>query len=80
MTKIGASEARTHLPMLLDRVSEGERITITRYGVPVAMLVPVGSKDKRDPAEFVEAMLEFRKSRRLGSLSVRDMVADGRRF
>jgi len=34
METIGAYEAKTHLPKLLERVSKGERITITRHGVP----------------------------------------------
>ncbi|MFY4731014.1 type II toxin-antitoxin system Phd/YefM family antitoxin, partial [Nitrospira sp. BLG_2] len=39
--EIGAFEAKTHLSALLERVSKGETITITRHGVPAAMLVPV---------------------------------------
>jgi prevent-host-death family protein len=41
METSGAYEAKTHLPHLLDRVARDERITITRRGVPVAMLIPV---------------------------------------
>ena len=41
MERIGASEARRHLPRLLDRVAQGESVNITRYGKPVARLVPV---------------------------------------
>jgi prevent-host-death family protein len=39
---VGAFDAKTHLAELLDRVGRGEKITITRHGVPAAMLVPVG--------------------------------------
>jgi prevent-host-death family protein len=42
MDTVGAYEAKTHLSGLIDRVMRGERITIARHGVPVAMLVPVG--------------------------------------
>ena len=41
MERIGASEAKRHLPRLLDRVARGENLTITRQGNPVALLVPV---------------------------------------
>ena len=41
MKEVGAFEAKTHLPELLNRVAQGERITITRRGKPVAQLVPV---------------------------------------
>jgi prevent-host-death family protein len=33
------SEARAALPALLDRVTDGEEVTITRHGRPVAVLV-----------------------------------------
>lgn len=33
------SEARNRLPDVLDRVTEGEEITITRHGQPVAVVV-----------------------------------------
>jgi prevent-host-death family protein len=40
MKTIGAFEAKTHLSELLDLAAVGERITITRRGKAVAMLVP----------------------------------------
>jgi len=41
MTKsVGVHEAKTHLSKLLERVSAGEEITITRRGEDVARLVP----------------------------------------
>jgi prevent-host-death family protein len=41
MTKsVGVHEAKTHLSMLLERVSGGEEIAITRRGEEVARLVP----------------------------------------
>lgn len=39
MTSINASDARATLPQLLDRVTSGEEVTITRHGRPVAVLV-----------------------------------------
>jgi prevent-host-death family protein len=38
---VGLFEAKTHLSDLVARASEGESITITRHGKPVARLVPV---------------------------------------
>lgn len=41
MTKsVGVHEAKTHLSRLLNRVSSGEEIVITRRGEDVARLVP----------------------------------------
>lgn len=39
MTSINASEARAALPELLNRVEDGEEVTITRHGRPVAVLI-----------------------------------------
>ena len=81
MDSVGAFEAKTHLSDLLDRVIQGETITITRHGVPAAMLVPVeetGSKPTHQ--EVVEGMRALRKRIKPDSMSVREMVHEGRRF
>ena len=39
MVSISASEARATLPELLSRVEDGEEVTITRHGRPVAVLI-----------------------------------------
>jgi prevent-host-death family protein len=81
MAKIGAFEAKTHLSDLLDRVSRGEKITITRHGVPAAMLIPVAeTKTKLTHEEIVDGMRELRKRVKPGKMSVRAMVLEGRRF
>lgn len=61
MDSVGAYEAKTHLPRLLRRVMDGESVTITRHGRPVARLVPV-EEDERTRA--YEAARRIRDSRR----------------
>jgi prevent-host-death family protein len=78
MAEIGAYEAKTHLSRLLERVELGERITLTRHGRPVAMLVPVG--ERRPSDEVVRELRRFREGRKLGGLDLRHMVEEGRRF
>ena len=81
MASVGAFEAKTHLSDLLDRVARGEKITITRHGVPVALLVPVEEKEaKLTHREIVEGMRALRRRVKPGKMSVRDMVKEGRRF
>ena len=81
MTSVGAFEAKTHLSDLLDRVARGERITITRHGVPAALLVPVEqAAPKLTHEEIVEGMKALRKRVKPGKMSVREMVTEGRRF
>lgn len=58
---IGSYEAKTHLPKLLERIAKGERITITKHGVPVAMLVPPQPLKKPDPRMVIRKVREFRK-------------------
>ena len=41
MTTVNVHEAKTHLSQLLDRVAQGESITIAKAGRPVAELVPL---------------------------------------
>ncbi len=48
MTKsVGVHEAKTQLSRLLERVSAGEEITITRRGEEVARLVPAPATRER---------------------------------
>jgi prevent-host-death family protein len=47
MEAVGASAAKTHLSALLDRIAKGEKITITRHGVPVAVLGDRSQEFKR---------------------------------
>lgn len=78
MTEVGAYDAKTNLGQLLNRVATGERILITRHGMPVAMLQPV-PPSKGMPAEQAIAELKaFRQGRRLDRLSLREMIDEGR--
>lgn len=51
-----ASEARAALPELLSRVEDGEEVTITRHGRPVAVLVrPDALRSRRARAVLEDA-------------------------
>ena len=81
MAFVGAFDAKTHLAELLDRVSRGEKITITRHGVPAAMLVPVEeTRARMTHKEIVEGMRKLRKRIKPGKINVRQMVEERRRF
>ena len=81
MESVGAFEAKTHLAALLDRVAKGERITITRHGVPVALLVPVVEAPARlAHLEIVEKMRALRAQVKPDEMSVKEMIETGRRF
>lgn len=80
MRTVGSYEAKTHLPRLLDAVEKGERITITKHGRPVAVLVPPDAVPAPDVEAFMARMREFRKGNRLRGLSIRELIDEGRRY
>jgi prevent-host-death family protein len=45
--EVNIHEAKTHLSKLLQRVAQGEEITIARAGVPVARLIAVAPAKRR---------------------------------
>jgi prevent-host-death family protein len=79
METVGSYEAKAHLPRLLEQVRRGSRFTITRHGVPVAMLVPVSGPSRSDIAEAIAQLKAFQQAHHLGGLSLRDLIEEGRR-
>ncbi len=77
-SSIGAYEAKTHLPRLLDQVERGDSVTITKHGRPVARLVPVSTRSST-PDAVIAALRIARVGVRRRSDSVREMVEEGRR-
>jgi prevent-host-death family protein len=76
-SSIGAYDAKTHLPRLLDQVERGESVTITKHGREVARLVPIGARS--NPESVIAALRSARVGVRLEGQSVREMVEEGRR-
>ncbi|BDZ55573.1 type II toxin-antitoxin system Phd/YefM family antitoxin [Agromyces marinus] len=76
MSTVGAYEAKTHLPALLERVESGEQITITRHGTPVARLVPA-HPEVASPADTIAALLSSRVGSSLGA-DLRALIDEGR--
>jgi prevent-host-death family protein len=79
MKSVGVYEAKTHLPRLLNRVARGERITITRHGVPVALIVPPDRRPRRSVSDVIAELETFGRGRTLRGLASRTSIASGRR-
>ncbi len=79
METVGAYKAKTHLPQLLKRVSKGEKITISKHGVPVATLQPPEAEQKRPVKKVIAELRAFRQKHALDGLSIREMIEEGRR-
>ena len=80
MSEIGAFEAKTNLLRLLKRVQAGERFVITRHNRPVAELIPFREQDRGSIRDAIDDLKAFQKTHRLGGISVRQMVEEGRRY
>jgi len=80
MKTVGTFEAKTHLNELLQRVSKGETIRITRRGVPVAKLVPDEEGGKKDLKKIVREIREISKGASLKGLTIRELINEGRRY
>jgi prevent-host-death family protein len=78
MRTVGAYEAKTHLSQLLEEVSRGGQVAITRNGIPVALLVPVPSAQKPDTREVIRQLRELRRGVTLGGMAVQEMIEEGR--
>jgi prevent-host-death family protein len=61
MQTVGAYEAKTKLPELLERVSRGESFTITRHGIPVATLTKPIEDEFPDTQKAIEGLLATRR-------------------
>lgn len=78
--EVGAFEAKTHLPKLLEAVLHGAKITITRRGERVAMLVPAKQLAKEDVKTTIANFRKWRSGIRWGKgLSTAMTKNEGRR-
>lgn len=81
MREVGAFEAKTHLSELLVAAEQGESVTITRRGMPVARLVPVAGPGRAEALRRLSA-LRSRLAQHGVSLSTKDILSardEGRR-
>lgn len=61
MRSVGLFEAKNRLSALVESASQGEEITITRRGQPVAMLVPAAGRSGRSPRQVIAHLRAIRK-------------------
>jgi prevent-host-death family protein len=84
MSKVTAFEAKTRFGELLDRVSRGDEVVITRHDKVVARLVPEGPRRLDDVRRAVAGLRELqerirrRSKARLSDREVRSAIEDGR--
>ena len=79
MTIVGAFEAKAKLSELLDRVAQGEEVTITKRGKPVARLVPAADPDRARVDDAIARLKALRSGATLGGISWKELREAGRR-
>lgn len=86
MTTISAFEAKTRFGDLLERVSRGEEIVITKHQKPIARLVPEGRPALSQIREAVNELASLRNemanrrgARPLSDRDIREAIQKGRR-
>jgi prevent-host-death family protein len=84
MAQMTAFEAKTHFGELLDRVSKGEEVVITRHDKPVARVVPEGAQRLDDVRRTVAGLRELqqrirrRSKAKLSDVEARSAIEEGR--
>lgn len=84
MSTITAFEAKTRFGELLERVSKGEEVIITRHDKPVARLIPEGVPRREDVLRALVGLADLRQrihKRTRASLSnreIRSAIEEGR--
>ncbi len=77
MPEVGAYDAKTHLPKLLERVEKGERFVITKHGRPVAELLPIARPDSDAVRRTIAEIRAFRKSLRQRGVRIGNLLKEG---
>ncbi|MCA7118402.1 MAG: type II toxin-antitoxin system prevent-host-death family antitoxin [Acidibrevibacterium sp.] len=76
-----ASEAKTHLPQLLDDVERGEVIVITRHGRAIFRLIPEMDRRREEIDQAIAGIKALRK--RTGKVTVEELLSarhEGHRY
>ena len=73
MREIQASEAKTHLPQLLDDVERGETLIITRHGRRIARIVPDVDRRQEEIDKALAGIRELR--RRTGKITLKELLS-----
>ena len=81
MKTVGSYEAKTHLASLLADVENGEYVTITKHGRPIAVLRPYIEDGKSMTVrEATAALRDFPYKIELDTADAIALIAKGRRY
>ena len=75
---ITLEEITAYWPALLERVAEGEQVTITRQGIPFANVVPVPEAASPPDDDVIGRIKQFRERQVGGKPHIRELIQEGR--
>ncbi len=81
MREIQASEAKAHLPQLLNDVERGETLIITRHGRAIARIVPEVDRRQEEIDRAIAGIRDLRK--RTGKITFKELRSardEGRKY
>jgi prevent-host-death family protein len=87
MKTVAVFEAKTRLSEILGAVEQGEQVTITRHGRPVARIVSVESEesmspknadDLQDMACLIARIKASREGCSVNGINIREAIEEGR--
>lgn len=81
MREIQASEAKAHLPQLLDDVERGETLIITRHGRAIARIVPEVDRRQEEVDKAIASIRALRQ--RNARVTVEELLSareEGRKY
>ncbi len=80
MERVGIYEAKAKLSDLIDQVSRGGEVIITKHGEPVAKLVPArAAKRQAEQAQVIREILRFSKTLKVKPFNLRKAIEWGRK-
>lgn len=81
MREIQASQAKAHLPELLNDVERGETLIITRHGRPIARIIPEANRRQEEVDRAIDSIQRLRQ--RTGRITAEELLSardEGRRY
>ena len=73
MDSFSVAQTKSHLSDILDRIEAGERVTVTRRGTPIAIIVPIADQGTTATVDW-RAISEFRKTMPKSDVSAATLI------
>ncbi len=79
MRIIGSYELKTHLAEVLDAVENGQAVTVTRHGKPIARILPPVPAGREGVRAAVKGLMAFARQPLPKGVTIQNLIEQGRR-